>query len=1187
LLGDIDINLRLINPQIFIAKPNREIIAKVSEAYGVNRSISLESLFTVSFKIPFYIEQNSELVRNRNVDIIKERYHIKVQNGDKIEWYIVTKIVDVMDSKGDSKEIQCIYLPQELSDKLIGRYAEDAKNAREVLNDILSVSVNWSIDYIDADFELSYRTFEFPDNTLLDAINSVATTYNAIIEWNTVDRKLSLIKPEFHGINRLGTLSYQKYLKSIDKESNAEVVVTRLIPEGKDGLSIERINPTGKKYIEDYSFFLYPFERDNLGNVIKQSHYMSDSLCNALLDYKVLVEANEGYFGTLIGQRDVLTDSLSQRTIEVNDLKNELATITQIQLAQQFDGTMFFEKFSFTGATITKTFAIDNLYQYAVLVKVDDVVGKTLTINGQASYMMNGTWVLSTKINSGITPINISISGTGSTGVFIQVVLINTSEYATASNEIALVEKYNFDNKEMQITAKNAQITLLNSQIVSNESDIDTIIDILSIANNFTSDQWSELDEYVFVQRYNDDKFIEDTDLFKAAKEKFNELNTPQLSLKIDIVNFLSVLEEQRNWSQLYLGDKVIVKYEIFDLKIEAKIIQIDYGYEDSSISLTLAHFKDITTNRIQMEKFMSDAKNTISIVDNNKPMWDKAIVDTSEFSNIFEKFWDKITNQINMAINQTVQIDDRGVTITDSHDPLRFLRLTNGQVGLTRSGGLRYETAISADGIIAEMVLGKLILGQRVTIGDADGIWMTEGSKTTITDRCGRVAMKLGLYETSPNDLYGMVINRYDASVVCSPDIVNKIIVNSEDGFKIQRKKISTFDDVLYTSLDGDLFMKGNFQAGEDEQIFKVTHTGLQLGGSDWATAPLHADMFGNVWMNKLFADDAEILNSVFKDGHIEGSDITLRDDLGGVMKLFPEYGMWFGTEDFNSSIASIGMDGTATFKKLIVKNGLNSLMIDSDAGFIDFSSFDILAGYLEAENIKTDIISADMGIINDLTVSRVVTRDVVNPTGSTINYIKIEGNTHQWITATASGANVQAETLDGKLLYYEFGTTDRLTIKATNIQGNPNVPVMVKDYQDKRVKMDFSFYGEGASAFPVIQMGQGSSTVNDNGKAFIKKPDSEWEFLYLNRTSGNKRRMLFNDDGITVTSEGGVIKIEHNSGSYFEIGTNGNDITMNHKTAGSFKIDTTGLIANITGDINMTASGQFNFSGTQYNFA
>lgn len=806
MLGDINYNLKPTRPKIFLCKPNGDIVSKISEAYNINRKTALTELFSFSFNMPYYIEENNELARNRNIDLIKERFYIKLEIGSKIEWYIITKIIDSMSDQEDHKSIECIFLPQELADKTIASYSEESKNARQVLRDILSLQTSWSIGSIDPDFELTYRSWEFPGNSLLDAIFQVMERYNAIIEWNTENRTFDMVKPEFHGQNRLGTISHRKYLKTLNRETNAEQVVTRLIPKGKDGLGINRLTLNGSNYLEDFTYWMYPFERDSNRNVIKRSNYMSDSLCHALLDYQEKAKLYENEYQKLLEQLKDLTSLHSQKKVELNHLKNQLVSITQLQLTQQFDGHMFFEKTTYEGYTKSISFNIDSLYLYAVLIKIGDAAGKTVTINGQNGMLHSGQWIVSRKINAGVSNINVVISGAGTTDLFIQVARINKSEFDTSNNSYPIVQKYNFDNKEMEIAAKETEINAVQNALNSTSTQMANINTELSASKNFTQAQIKELDKYVVVQYFSDDTLFDDEDLFKEAKKKFDEIKIPQLSLKISIENFLNIIEEQGNWDKLLLGDKVIIKYEKFDLKIEAKIIEIEYDYENDEINLTIANFKNLNTNQEKLDKYIYNSNKATTIINDNKHKWDQAIVDVSETSKIFDNMWDKLTNQINMAANQTVIIDDKGITIVDHKDPLRFLRATNGVIGLTKSGGLRYETAISPDGVIAEQVLGKLILGQRVTIGDVDGIWMTEGPQTTITDRCGREVMKLGLYETNP-DLFGMVINRYNDVIPCSTELLNRIIANSEDGFKIQQWNGTRFVDKFYADNNGLLF--------------------------------------------------------------------------------------------------------------------------------------------------------------------------------------------------------------------------------------------------------------------------------------------------------------------------------------------------------------------------------------------
>lgn len=718
MLGEVDYSLLVEDNTISIAKPNGDIISKVPEAYGVNHKQMITELNTLEFSIPYYLEHNGQRIRNKNADLIRERYRVKYETPNLTEWYIVMSIDEDGDESSDIKTFHCEYLPRELADRYISGYQEDSKGAREVLNDILSLSAEWSIGHLDADFELSKRSWDFTTKTtLLEAVYAVFEKYNAIIDWDTVNREVNMIKPELHGVNRLGTFSRDKYLKSVSKKSGTESIITRLRPKGKDGLSIERVNE-GSPYLEDYRYWMYPFERNNDHDVLNHSYYMSDSLCHAILDYKDRKESYKDSYKTFIEQRDGLTENLSLQQSKLINLKNELAAMTQIRLSQQFNDLMFLERFNYQGVTHSIHFPHpeDGISQlkvgrYGLFVWMKNANNVSMSVAGFSGSVQSGKWILITKIPSSSQYVDILFTGTGNSDVYLQLASLSEEEYIASGNDNALIQRYCFNQKEIEISEKEAEIKVIEQDISSIDFRINDINTILLPTNNFSQEQLEELDKYILEEEYIDETLIDEKDVLSEGQKRFDEYKIPQLEIDIDIIDFTKCLEEQRNWKKLYLGDKVRIKYEVLgDLYVEAKIIGIEHDHESPNINLTIANFKNVNSAHEILEKYIYDTKTKTDILGSNIGKWNQAVVDSSDMSKLFDHFWDKITNQINMAVNQTVNIGENGITVYDDNDPLRFLRLTNGGIGLTRSGGLKYETAISADGNCFEVIKTKII---------------------------------------------------------------------------------------------------------------------------------------------------------------------------------------------------------------------------------------------------------------------------------------------------------------------------------------------------------------------------------------------------------------------------------------------------------------------------------------------
>lgn len=330
---EIDLNKEPQGLRLFLAFPNRKIIAELYEGYEKSQSIKLGALNEITFKLPFELDINHEFVRNPHIDQIKKRFLIKVQSGLKFEWYIIDEILDNTDD--NSKEIHAFSLGYELSDKKIIRYECVSYNATQVLHDALDKTI-WTIGYIDSKFDVKYRSFNITSKTVLDFVYEIANTFGALVVFNTEDRTVNFYDLENYGLNKGLYLSYDKYLDNLNKIENLDNVKTRLRIFGKDGLSIHEVNITGQNYIEDFSYYMYPFERDENRNVLKHSAYnMSDELCHAILDYNELLASKQGEFQGYLTNKKSLQQTKTVKQNELTILQDELSIILDnIDIAQ-------------------------------------------------------------------------------------------------------------------------------------------------------------------------------------------------------------------------------------------------------------------------------------------------------------------------------------------------------------------------------------------------------------------------------------------------------------------------------------------------------------------------------------------------------------------------------------------------------------------------------------------------------------------------------------------------------------------------------------------------------------------------------------------------------------------------------------------------------------------------------------
>jgi hypothetical protein len=317
-----------IKPNYYLCKPDlkRTTIGNLTEAMNDSQTISNGNINDLSFDIPLYIkDKNKTKIRNKHIDMIKERFLIRFEKGNYTEWYVIDNISKIMDSK-DYYTVKCFSLGYQLNSKLIKNYSVESYNAGQMLYDVLKETI-WSIGFIDPQFNLKYRTFDF-SGSVLSAVQEISIKFSALIVWDTINRQVNFYDPETYGVNKGFKVSFGKLMKDVKQEINIDEFCTRLKLFGKDGMSIQSVNPSGTNFIQDFSYFMYPFEQDVNGIIINHSHYMSDSLCMAIKNYNNLVTSNQTSYSNLLNQKTQQDIILATKQTEISTLENELDIIT-------------------------------------------------------------------------------------------------------------------------------------------------------------------------------------------------------------------------------------------------------------------------------------------------------------------------------------------------------------------------------------------------------------------------------------------------------------------------------------------------------------------------------------------------------------------------------------------------------------------------------------------------------------------------------------------------------------------------------------------------------------------------------------------------------------------------------------------------------------------------------------------
>ncbi|MBY6842739.1 phage tail protein [Clostridium botulinum] len=715
----IDKNLKQPKIKMTLYKNKNEAIGKIKDFYDTSNKITLGNTNELSFNIPFEIEKRNKLIKNPMWDALRYRYLILFEYNNIKEWYTISNLTK--DSANKSKSIQARSLQYLLRGTKLYNYEAVSYTIREVMNGhqldnkrgILH-NTTWSLGHIDETLKTKKRGITMSGETsVLDAIYTLAEKFNAILVWDTENEIVSFYDEETYGEDNGLLIQYNKYLESIKEEENPDEICTILKVQGKDNTKISSINPTGKTYLTNYSYFMYPFETDKDNNIIKHSNYLSDNLCLALLNFDKKINENKGKLQELITKKYVYDNAISQKEMQLTDLHGEY-----------------------------------------------DAILKKLAI----------------------------------------------AQSTNSQKETILDEKA---KKFEQIQQREKDIKFVKQQRQVIETQIDSIKFILSENNNFSPSEIEELKNFREEKTYVNNNITDEKELFLSANEYFQKLIRPKRVITLSMIQFLRVVEAQRDWDKLKVGDVITINYYKFGIdKMKAKIVELDITHENMMINITIANVNDIDDDEKRLSKLLYNASSTSAIIDET-PSKLNTLKDTiNNLDEILNNTWKASKRQIFAGTNNTTIVNQLGLTSMESENKKRGLRINNGAFMCTSEGENFFKTIINGDGIIdIGNIQGKIDKDTDIKV-DIDNIETSDGEK--ISDL---IDNKVDELKTETDKAVEDLTNRADQQIERADELADYIDgLTGEIGvFKVETEK------ALATKVADEKFESYRMQTAED----------------------------------------------------------------------------------------------------------------------------------------------------------------------------------------------------------------------------------------------------------------------------------------------------------------------------------------------------------------------------------
>lgn len=688
---DFDLLHQVEYPQVILCRRSYEKIGELIGVEDLTIECPLVSYGTISFSFPYkYSDRINPLW-----DKIKDLSTIFIPHFG----YYLIKVSERDDGQNKTKQVTGQTMEVELGQILLHgvqinvtdgdvldddykpkKFYDNLNPSCSILHILLKEAPHWKIGHVDESLMDKQRTFDIDGASIYDTLTGdVAKEFNCIFIFDSFTRTVHAYDSDTFGDETTLFMSHENYIDNFTVEANADEIKNCFKVSGGDGIDIREVNPNGTQYI-------YAWSDQDLED-------MTEELSSKLAGYTELYDSKK--------------DSYESIMIDINK-------------------------------------------------KIDEILelqSKAPTDNTTEDWSKYSLAYLREKLKSQQNLIDVYINnGWGDVGNENY-----KTYYLPTHNKIVAIEA-EIKVRESQIEAKYAEYHALCEQK-------NAIQDSLNIEKYLGEKLWLELSSYRREQTYDNSNYSvtdETTDierfqmtkqLYDTAYEELQKINEPIYQFSTSMANIYAIFDAQKSVvDKFQLGNYIRVGNMEDDIHkvrfIKAKLNFSDLGnisvefsemMESSGIESTKKGFWDdvrqAATSYSFIRKQYNKDKDAMSYVKSvrlaglSSALADVQNADDQDFTigsrGVIGKLWNEDKGDYEP---EQIHIINNKIVFTD--DAWKSCKMAIGKVNINGT---------DAYGIIADVLVGKMIIGEQMYIGnsantlvfDTDGLKVTNGINT------------------------------------------------------------------------------------------------------------------------------------------------------------------------------------------------------------------------------------------------------------------------------------------------------------------------------------------------------------------------------------------------------------------------------------------------------------------------
>ena len=255
----------------------------------------------------------------------------------------------------------------------------------------------------------------------------------------------------------------------------------------------------------------------------------------------------------------------------------------------------------------------------------------------------------------------------------------------------------------------------------------------------FTQDDLLELDDYIIEGATTNDYYTVALSLYNHTVELIKDMNSVYIDFTMSTYDFMKKIAHPEGWQKfIRLGEKIEISDK--DVTDNDGFVQL-HGYsispkDDSMSGLKFTNNKEPISDIKTISDIGRQSNATTHMTDFYKEVWKDAANNNVHVADIIQNGLDVAAQVVRGkgTVNR-IDISESGIYIIDAADENKQLYLGSGLISFTLDRWRTSKLAIDTNGVIADSLIGKVILGQQLYIGNENNTVVINPNGMSIYD--------------------------------------------------------------------------------------------------------------------------------------------------------------------------------------------------------------------------------------------------------------------------------------------------------------------------------------------------------------------------------------------------------------------------------------------------------------------